>query len=479
MDPLIAAQVYNAENTIAGRLPDELLIHILDLIGEDAVTLYCLRRVCRTFRRLVFEPRIWERTRSDPPMIFDDDEWSFNLPFDEYELLQKRLRTDGMCSDCKLWCDVPVEGRSRRRAQARNLSGRRCKVSLCKFRDSQFPLLHCRPCGTHQDPLQFSPSEQKPGKRGRTCLGRQGAVQLCEHIRISWPEIEHYFIGWLRYRPGDWDALFGGFKIECRDPSHDRRCADEGPHTWPRARIEADDDDENRLLLILEWIPHSGVDAIILTQEGQAPAPDLRRLFEGYRRGAGSIMFPSCALSPLPEMACYGIDECRCIYYETGAGETSSARVQTNGYEASRGRDVRFHARLFGEDSELRIPAVHRTRRGLSGFPHEVVSMTRHCPTGNRSEVCLVTTYRRRIRLFSKQHILEKVSPSSGARPGVAVEPSHAWFHAMDPDTYARPSAGLDLPLCKKGGCMNYYRRPKVTDCGNPGQGIHYPCDCS
>lgn len=479
MDPLIAARVYNAKNTIVGRLPEELLLRIVDLIGEDAVALYCLRRASRTFRRLVYEPSIWKRTKSGPRVPPDGREWSFNLSNEEYGMLRQRLQTDGMCSDCKLWCSVPVDGPSRQRAQAANLSSRRQNGFTCKFRGPWLPLLHCHPCGTHQDPLQFSLSEQDFGRQDRTCLGRQGAVKLCDHVQLSWAEIEHYFAEWLRHSPGDWDALFRGFNLECRDPSHDSRCVDEEVPTWPRARIEADRCNDNKVMLILEWKPHSGFDALALTREGQAPAPELRRVFQGYRRGAGKILYPSIPSIPLPEMACYGVDKCRCVCYETGDNVASNAGARTNDCESPKGKDSSKHANFFGEDDQFRIYAVHETRRRSSDTIHEIVYTTKHWPTDTRSSVCLVTTYQRRIRLFSKGHLLAKLSPSAEAEPTIKVEPSHAWFHAMDPDTYDRPSASLQLPLCKKERCMNYYRRPKVTKCGNSWRGIHYPCDCS
>ncbi len=39
MDPLIAVQVYNNRFCPFGRLPEELLLQILDVLDDDAVTL--------------------------------------------------------------------------------------------------------------------------------------------------------------------------------------------------------------------------------------------------------------------------------------------------------------------------------------------------------------------------------------------------------------------------------------------------------
>jgi hypothetical protein len=56
MDPLVAVQVYNRRYSALCQLPDELLLHILDYVVDDPVTLYCLRRVSRRFLYLIANP---------------------------------------------------------------------------------------------------------------------------------------------------------------------------------------------------------------------------------------------------------------------------------------------------------------------------------------------------------------------------------------------------------------------------------------
>jgi hypothetical protein len=59
MDPLVAAQVYNNRFSPLARLPEELLLLILESLSDDAPTLHCLRIVSRTFFRLTYQPRVW------------------------------------------------------------------------------------------------------------------------------------------------------------------------------------------------------------------------------------------------------------------------------------------------------------------------------------------------------------------------------------------------------------------------------------
>jgi hypothetical protein len=59
MDPLVAARVYNTRYSPIYRLSNELLLDILEYIGKDLVTTYCLRRVSRRFFHLIGEPTTW------------------------------------------------------------------------------------------------------------------------------------------------------------------------------------------------------------------------------------------------------------------------------------------------------------------------------------------------------------------------------------------------------------------------------------
>ena len=52
MNPMIAAQVYNNEHSLLGKLLDEILLQNISHFTDygSLVTLYCLRRVSRKFR---------------------------------------------------------------------------------------------------------------------------------------------------------------------------------------------------------------------------------------------------------------------------------------------------------------------------------------------------------------------------------------------------------------------------------------------
>lgn len=448
MDPLIAAQVYNNSHSLLTRLPEELLLCILHYIGDDMLTLFCLRRVSRVFRRLIYEPDIWKymyepekwnyMSNPFPRMFAYLDETGWDVPIDNK--LRQRLQRDGMCDKCILWCDVSVKGWFGQIIEA--FKGTRDGFLGCKFQSQLGSGLHYDACDSHRDVLAFPPSKQQPDKRERRCLGCQGAVQLCEHIHISWAAIETHITNWQRRKPEDWKACFDHFDVECHDPSHDTRCTAEEAPTWPRARLQSAASNKNLVVLNLEWKPHSGLHAFTLTPDGRAPASELRALFQRYRQGVADILLPSYPSNPLPEMACFGPTKCGCLHYEKGDNKRPSAA------------DLSNHASFFfGDDRTCGCRGGHKYNRDHGyGQNGQRIDMGKHWPMGTCNSVCLVTTYQRDVL------VCHKIDRNK-------IKPTHEWFHAMDPETYPRRRANYGLPLCKDKGCMNYYRRPKFFKC--------------
>lgn len=149
---------------------------------------------------------------------------------------------------------------------------------------------------------------------------------------------------------------------------------------------------------------------------------------------------------PLPEMACYDPSRCNCLYYKGGDGKLFGSELFSGcGWSCG---DTHFYSR-------------HAWARVSEGVRTE-----RHRPAG-RSDgpVCLITTYERHIPLFTPWNDDKR-------------NPSHAWLHAMDSDTYPRQPWSHELQLCNDTGCMNDYRRPENVHCVDGSFPIHYPCSC-
>ncbi|KAK3354003.1 hypothetical protein B0T25DRAFT_608584, partial [Lasiosphaeria hispida] len=417
MDPLLAAHMHNVKRSPINRLPDELVLQILRCLGNDLLTMLCLRRVARRFRRIIDDPEIRMAMRVDclywrSGRIFF--EMVDRFPKDLKKELWRRIQKDGMCDQCRMLRpggsapDSPDAGWLR--------CSHECPVML------RSPLsLHCDGC-------------RSGGRNAHPCLGRHGAARLCEHVNVSWADMEPYLSEWQQQQdPHDGQACLDGFKVECRDPSHDKRCRAEDAPTWPRAALKAKAHQMSDWVVVLtfEWQPHSGSNVVSLTSDGRAPASEMRTLFQRHRQGAAAILFPSSPRLPLPEMACFQDTKCRCLYYEVGGGDQSRPG-NPNRHSCA----AHICSRLHG---------WHRTG--------EIVSIWRHSPGISNNSICLVTHYSRCITVCIRVN---------GGNV-VAVTPGHDWYHAVDPDL-APPQRSPKIP-CRDKSCINYYRSPASFAC--------------
>ncbi|KAK3352285.1 hypothetical protein B0T25DRAFT_181378 [Lasiosphaeria hispida] len=464
MDPLIAAQVYNRDCSPIYRLPTEVLLSVLDycMVSGDPLAIECLCRVSRRFRLLIkhYHPK-------SNPFRFAMGGADRDTYLERRLEFTRRIQKDGLCATCTLHRKAPL--------------GITDRVRLSLFRECEFgsgfgwglrvrSKPHCDDCDAHHHPAAFAAPNQGNSKRRRQCLGRQGSVRLCDHVSIYWDVIERHITDWRQRRsPGSWQACLDDFLIECRDPSHDRHCTSSGNvPTWPRARLRRGCKDfqiyMERIILHLEWAPHSGADAFGLTRrEKKAFAPDLRSLFQQYRRHGGaaaSYSFPSCGRDPLPEMACFSPNLCSCVHYET-AGETAS----TGSMDAAADSYT-----IFREWGSPWPPICHgRTGHSCWGGTYPMfgenttkISMHVHPAGETGGSVCLVTTYEREIIVC---HDTQQGK----------LNPSHWWLHAMDPATYPRPPHVYSLPLCWDKNCTNYRRKPAFSSCSGSDK-INWPC---
>lgn len=60
IDPLIVAQIHNIQQSPIGQLPEELLLIVIRYLGDDRLSLYCLRPVSARFRRIIWEPDVYK-----------------------------------------------------------------------------------------------------------------------------------------------------------------------------------------------------------------------------------------------------------------------------------------------------------------------------------------------------------------------------------------------------------------------------------
>lgn len=427
MDPLVAAEFYNIHFSPFGRLPDELMLLVLEHIGDDVVTLYCLRRVSRRFRYLIYDEKFRQYTHL-PPLSGRKDSYQedfFLLSQESRKRFIQLLRRDGMCADCKILYPHRLQAEDR---------------PCCQFGVGLFSRRYCHGCKRLHPAGFFNSSGQNLNIVDRECLGRQGAVQLCEHVKISWASIEKHIISWRQ----NCQIKLEDFKIECRHPSHDMRCSREEMPTWPRAWLMHSYLGSDQVFLNMVWEPHSSLTAPRLTSDARAKAADLRAIFRKFRQGPASIILPRDNPDSLPEMACFDPNDCNCLSYQRDDKESSIKTVPRNCHT------------FFDRYTPLWKPKADNHYHYYAE-PYGSVLMSIHRPYRYGGRVCLIARYRRYLQVYDSKDLKSCISPT------------HSWLHAMDPDTYIRPQS--DLPSCKDPTCTFYYR--KVRKC--PKEFLRYP----
>lgn len=450
MDPLIASQAYNNRFCPLTRLPEELLLKVVDFLRGDDVTLCCLRITSTIFLRLLY------RQLTDPPLALRP--W---LRFQFRRLLQR----DGRCENCRRWNDAqvrsshdPCEFQKSNLRDAPMFYGR-------QFRHTEYGRPHCIACDTDHDTCQFPmayeqpPQAQYPGPR--LCLGQQGSVQLCEHVHIAWASITTHIEDWRRRQRGEagggaednWQACLDSFYIECHDPTHDTRCTASEAPTWPRARLGTSKgfwyDDPDIVVLFLEWKPHGRIDALMPTTDGRIPAPELRALFRRFRRlGPADLLYPPGRPEALPEMACF--TPSFPMYYkmeeqeekEEAAGNKAPLLPSLPPPTSSEWELSLFYQSLTGRSK------IGKNSRRLDVKPHYL----RGAGDTSITSQCLTVSYQKAIMVFQTTALTD---------PGIKLVPSDHWLHAMDRRTYPHQQAKQFRPQCRDESCTNYYRRLK------------------
>ncbi|EMD90138.1 hypothetical protein COCC4DRAFT_126011 [Bipolaris maydis ATCC 48331] len=442
MDPFIAAQTYNSRFCpLTSRLPDELLLCVLDFLSDDVVTLSCLRIVSRKFFHMVGSKPVYGENLK--PIIYQSE----SLPKVPRYQFRRLLQRDGRCDKCKRWNDTCDP-----------------QYSDCsKFDPRIYPdaddaewarlhrKLHCYACDSLHSVYEFSSDYQQSSSHHseRRCLGQQGSVELCKHIQINWASIKAHIDDWRRrqqYRGGDWRACLDSFNIECHDASHDTRCTASDEPTWPRARlstISIDSTSPGAVVLSLEWAPHSRIDTMNLTSDGRIPAPELRLLFQRLRGlGPADILYPASHLGDPPEMAFFGPLSHRrhFVHYQTGDDDQTRSQPPPPLYLP------------FQKQMGLDLLVV--LQRGLHGkkLDMELHSLRNDGDTSIASH-CLALHYKTDIIICKVRDL---------ADPTVKIIPTDCWLHAMDTQTYPHPQASHVRPPCRDIACVNYFKRRKA-----------------
>lgn len=466
-DPLIASQAYNNRFCPLTRLPEELLLNVLDFLRGDDVTLCCLRITSRVFLRLLHDQS-----------TFWTMQISFGLPLSLGHglLLQFRrvLQRDGRCENCRRWNNTHVRSTHDPCKFQGSCLRRKPRFLGREYWYTDYGRPRCGACDTDHDVCQFPLAYEQPPRAQylgpRPCLGQQGSVQLCEHVHIAWASISAHIDDWRRRRQkrgeeaektGDagaednWQACLDSFNIECHDPTHDTRCmASEAP-TWPRAHLGTSSGfsfrDPDNVVLYLEWTPHGRIDALMPTADGRIPAPELRALFRKFRHmGPADMLYPPGRPQSLPEMACF--TPSFPIHYEMEEpderdGDAESTLPPPPPRSFPLPLSDQWKSSLYYRSIRRHSPIGKNSQR-LDIRPHYLSGADNTRITSQ----CLIVSYQKAIMVCQTMALTD---------PAVKLVPSHHWLHGMDPRTYPHQQAKQFRPQCQDESCTNYYRRTK------------------
>ncbi|KAF4471410.1 hypothetical protein FALBO_1677 [Fusarium albosuccineum] len=320
MDPSIALSLYNAGYSPIYRLPDEILLLILQMVvNDDWIAFFGLRQVSRLFRRVTGDQQFREHSFS----IYKDcrycDEqkrvWggvletclAKNKPgncFDRtisllsrriiLKAIRSRMHSDLFCENCQEILSWSMDIYRLRPA---------CKFSAV----ADWNWLYCSGCYLKHPSAAFSAEQKLTREQERVCIGRQGHVRLCNHEVITWADIESSI---NQYHP----KTFTDTIRVCRHPSHLGGCKTEreDDDSWPRAELSYVNG--KATFLEIRWRPHTHS---LLENKGRLYAEGMRSAIQRFRRDAAQFILPARAEFHIPEMEMFPTTKgCDCLRYD-------------------------------------------------------------------------------------------------------------------------------------------------------------------
>ncbi|KAK0655468.1 hypothetical protein B0T16DRAFT_487004 [Cercophora newfieldiana] len=431
-DPLVADAFYNAKYSHLCRLPDTVLLRIMERL--DPIGLQCLRRTSRLFLRLFGDDRFShyhhddddddltrqgcaDHTGPGPPVFFP---WVRSRRVLECrypqtpgtrplgQLLQQDIR---ICATCR-------ENREARQAWHR---------ALCIKRTSDTALRRCAPCDVHHPPAYFS--------RLRRCLGRLGHVRLCEHdgCVITWDTALKYGKQLVKC---DLPEPARVRLLVCRDKSHlptrhlHQQQAADGDEAGYYPSITITGSKSTAIRLCMEWTGCLPLRLATRDEEDEkslVTPGEMARLLKRFRHGSpAEFIVPQSTLGSLPEMRCFDPNRCRCLHY-AGKDDTPKGWLLGPRQRRSQNQACRFSSDSDGKLGVAMVSGTHTSRCTIgrdSEMRIDIGPSTTHAASARgRLPLCLGITYRRSILVAAKGDECRAVTQS--------------WYEAIDSRSYA------------------------------------------
>jgi len=480
MHPLIAAGFHNRTKSPLCRLPQAVLTRLLQL--SDNVTVECLRRCSRLFLRLAPAARPagdFSRKHGDRhPWPTSEQQW---LPGESETFLDLMTR-DEYCAGC--------------------LAARRSPDWQSRVEALTKTYLHCSGCDADHPACLFSARQRVKERSKRVCIGHEGHVPLCKHVKVSWSmilkaaerrlpirtqggkwkdpvETRCWSMGhsWTcRYR---WLPRLGFEVVPQRCPKlYLAACCPSKPTLSVAYMIYVPSEEELlprygevMLQVTLAWSGHL---SLTTRPDGRYEAEDMGRGIRDLYRQEGHIICPP--LAPGPAIGSRLGDPCRCDCLEYSGKMTSGweqppvtwrleetcRTSQTLGISCHNPKRMDHDSVRREHGSSKRRCYNHWTKfSGLEEYYAQSADIIR-C---NRGNGCMTVTYKTRFGL-----------PLDGGR---IRRMDRTWYQTLDPDSYklTEDSDGFGVYWCKAQGCRGYYRfnRSRLKGLLEPSDYVH-PC---
>lgn len=447
MDPLIAAGFHNLTRSPLCRLPEELLLDIMERL--DLVTIQCLRRASRLFLRL-YSSSVFSNTHdmkpaelgiatfenwSEPEKDLSDNPWQQELK----TLLGKD--TLPYCQDCH----------ERRRD---NLIWTR------KYNALTSDYLYCSGCHTEHPVCLFSKTQRSRCSRTRVCIGRQGFIRVCEHLAITWDDV----IMTAKSISGLDTDLAKVFLETCNHeshfPKHHRKHTPlvNNQNIYPDIRVLGNIDNGARL--VIKWHGHLRLPKLRFDHKGynKIATPSLiRQKLEEFRRNTpAKYLLPEVSPGHLIEMQTFDPNRCSCLRY-AGIEQLPKGWQLTRRDSRTACRDDPSNGlgplRLYRPENLLHYNDKKRVENHVVGVDatetwdygsSRTWVITEPCPADRR---CLQIAYHHTVT------IIPEIRPSPDVIPW-------GWYQSLDPDSYdlTEDDETYGVLWCRQPGCKNYYR---------------------
>ncbi|ROW07876.1 hypothetical protein VMCG_03460 [Cytospora schulzeri] len=336
MDPLAAAAWHNKTHSLIHRLPDRVLIRIIDMLDNSGVE--CMRRSIAERPGLYIPsesfrngPFTWPGLRSMYPMgqaqeMLRVAEGRDGLPADRTQLM-RLLDRDRYCDGCRSTREAPDWGQRAAR--------------LRRF-------LHCSVCLVDHPACLFSSSQRLQKPHRRVCIAHDGYLRICGHKEgiVRWSDVADY-----ERKKGPLQCKKDSHTVLCKDTTMtgskgNPTTLDPGCHVdtcyefiYPSFQLQG-----NRICL--DWTAHLPLERT----EWPITAAALRPRLAELRNNVGRFICPPLAPGvgmDLPELRCFDPNSCDCIRFEDSQGV-----LEFDGGHADAKERIIFKERKFALDAD-------------------------------------------------------------------------------------------------------------------------------